>query len=69
MSDKVYKLIEITGTSPNSIEEAVNGAVKKVSETVHKLRWFTVEEVRGHIDGDHVDMWQVTVKVGFTVDD
>lgn len=69
MIDKVYKLIELTGTSANSIEEAVNGAVKKASESVHNLRWFTVEEIRGHIDTDHVDMWQVTVKVGFTVDE
>jgi flavin-binding protein dodecin len=69
MSDKVYKLIELTGTSSNSIEDAVNGAIKKASETVHNMRWFSIEEVRGHIDTDHVDIWQVTVKVGFAVDD
>ena len=68
MSDHIYKLIEITGTSTTGIEDAVNNAISKASESVHNLRWFTVEETRGHIDNGKVDHWQVTIKVGFTLD-
>jgi dodecin len=65
---KVYKKIEITGASPNSIEEAVQHAVARAAETVRNLRWFEVIETRGAINGDQVAEWQVTVKIGFTLD-
>ncbi|WP_153556873.1 dodecin [Roseimaritima sediminicola] len=68
MSDHIYKTIEITGTSTNSIEEAVNNAVRHAAKTVRSLRWFVVTETRGEIDGDAVNHWQVTVKIGFTLD-
>ena len=68
MEDHVYKLIELTGTSTNSVEEAVNAAIKRAHKTINNLRWFQVNEVRGDIDVDHVKHWQVTIKVGFTVD-
>jgi flavin-binding protein dodecin len=68
MDNNVYKIIELTGTSSTSIEDAVNNAVAKASQTVHKLRWFTVQEVRGALNDDAVTQWQVTVKVGFTLD-
>lgn len=68
MSDHVYKIIELTGTSTKSIEAAVNNALKRASETLHGLRWFEMKEVRGDIDQSAVKHWQVTIKVGFTLD-
>jgi flavin-binding protein dodecin len=68
MKDEVYKLIELTGTSTTSIEEAVNTAIKRAHKTIKKLCWFQVVETRGHIDKGKVDHWQVTIKVGFTVE-
>ena len=69
MSDHTYKKVEIVGTSTENIESAVNNALKKASESIHSMRWFEVKEVRGNIDKDHVDHWQVTMLVGFTLDD
>ncbi|MBK9244130.1 MAG: dodecin domain-containing protein [Burkholderiales bacterium] len=69
MSDHVYKLLELTGTSAKSIEDAVGNAISRAGKTVHNLRWFQVTEVRGGIDGGKVASWQVTIKVGFTLDD
>lgn len=69
MSDHVYKLIELTGTSTTTIEDAVNRAVERASKTVKNLRWFQVSEIRGELDGGKVGHWQVTVKIGFTVED
>jgi len=68
MKDEVYKLIELTGTSTTSIEEAVGTAIKRAHKTIKNLRWFQVVETRGHIDKGKVDHWQVTIKVGFTVE-
>jgi dodecin len=69
MKDPVYKLIEITGTSTVSIEDAVNRAITRAHKTVKKLRWFEVVETRGNIDKGKVQHWQVTLKLGFSVDD
>ena len=69
MKDHVYKLIELTGTSSTSIEEAVGKAIKRAHKTVKNLCWFQVVETRGNIDKGKVQHWQVTIKVGFTVDD
>ena len=69
MKDHIYKLIELTGTSTSSIEQAINNALKRAATSVKHLRWFQVIEVRGDIDQDHVSHWQVTIKVGFTVED
>lgn len=68
MSDRVYKKIELTGSSEISIEDAVNNAVAKAAETVRNLRWFEIGEIRGAIDQDKVSQWQVTLKVGFKLD-
>lgn len=68
MKDKVYKLIELTGTSTKGVEEAVNTALKRAGETVHNLGWFQIVETRGSIEKNQVAHWQVTIKVGFTVD-
>ena len=64
----VYKTIELTGSSPQGLEQAISNAVAKASKTLHNLRWFQVSEVRGNIEGDQVAYWQVTMKVGFTLD-
>ena len=68
MKDKVYKQIELTGTSGKSIEDAVNTALARAGKTIKNLRWFQVVETRGDIDGDAVKHWQVTLKVGFEVE-
>ena len=68
MKDPVYKLIEITGTSTTSIEDAVGKAIQRAHKTVKKLSWFQVVETRGNIDKGKVDHWQVTIKVGFSVE-
>ena len=68
MPNHVYKTIELTGSSPKGLEEAIRNAVAKASKTVHNLRWFQVIDTRGEIEGDKVAHWQVTMKVGFTLD-
>ena len=67
MKDPVYKLIELTGTSTNSIEDAVNKAIKRAHKTIKNLCWFQVIETRGNIAEGNVHHWQVTIKVGFAV--
>lgn len=68
MSDHVYKKIELVGSSPNGIEEAVQNALARAGKTIRHLRWFEVMETRGHIENGRIDHWQVTLKVGFTLD-
>jgi dodecin len=69
MPDHVYKHIELTGTSTKSMEDAIQNAVAKASNTVRNMRWFEVLDNRGHIDNGKVTSWQVTVKIGFTLED
>ncbi len=69
MSDHVYKKIELTGSSPNSTDEAIRNAVAKAGQSLRHLRWFEVVETRGHIEDGQVAHWQVTIKIGFTLDD
>ena len=69
MSHHVYKKIELTGSSQTSIEDAVSRAISKAGETVRNMRWFEVSEIRGMIDDNAVGYWQVTIKVGFTMED
>jgi flavin-binding protein dodecin len=69
MSEHVYKLLELTGTSPVGIEDAVEKAIGKASKTVRNIHWFQVVETRGHVIDGKVAHWQVTLKVGFTLDD
>jgi flavin-binding protein dodecin len=68
MSNHVYKTIELTGSSPKGFEDAVANAISKASKTVHNLRWFQVIDTRGEVEGGKVAHWQVTMKVGFTLD-
>jgi len=68
MTNHVYKTLELTGSSPISIEEAVQTAIAKAHETVRNIHWFKVEETRGHVVDGKVAHWQVTVKLGFTLE-
>jgi flavin-binding protein dodecin len=68
MSNHVYKILELTGSSPSSIEDAVNTAIAKASETMRNIHWFEVVETRGHVEEGKVAHWQVTLKVGFTLE-
>lgn len=69
MSNHIYKKIELTGSSPESIDQAIRNAISKASETVRNMRWFEVTEIRGHIDEGAVQHWQVTLKIGFTLEE
>jgi dodecin len=68
MADHTYKKIELVGTSTVSMEDAVNNALTRAAETVRNLRWFEVMETRGNIENGKVAHWQVTIKVGFSLD-
>jgi flavin-binding protein dodecin len=69
MSEHVYKQVELTGSSKISIEDAVQGAVTKAAQTLHNLDWFQVVETRGRIEKDKIAYWQVTLKLGFRLED
>ena len=69
MSDHVYKTVEVTGSSTESSDGAIRKAVAKASQSLRRLEWFTVEEVRGHLQDGAVAHWQVTVKIGFRLED
>lgn len=67
MKNPVYKLIELTGTSTTSMEEAVGTAIRRAHKTIKNLCWFQVVETRGSINKGNVEQWQVTLKIGFDV--
>lgn len=69
MANHVYKVIELTGSSTEGMEDAVRGAVARAAETVRNMRWFEVTETRGHIEGNQIAHWQVTIRIGFTLDE
>jgi dodecin len=69
MSDHVYKTIEITGSSPDGVNQAIDRAVAKASQSVRGLDWFEVTEIRGHIEEGAIAHYQVTLKVGFRLED
>ena len=69
MSEHVYKTVELVGSSTQGMEDAVQRAIAKAAETVRNLRWFEVVDTRGHIEGGKVAHWQVTLKVGFTLEE
>jgi hypothetical protein len=69
MKDPVYKIIELTGTSTTTIEDAVGNAIQRVHKTIKNLRWFQVVETRGNIEKGKVHHWQVSIKVGFAVNE
>jgi dodecin len=69
MSDHVYKSVEITGSSPDGVQEAIERAIAKASETLRNLDWFEVVAVRGALDQGAIAHYQVTLKVGFRLED
>lgn len=68
MSEHVYKSLELTGSSKIGIEDAVNKAIARASQTVRNIHWFNIVETRGHVEDGKVAHWQVTLKVGFTLE-
>lgn len=69
MSDHVYKTVEITGSSPDGVTQAIDRAVTKASQSLRGLDWFEVTEIRGHIEEGTIAHYQVTLKVGFRLED
>jgi flavin-binding protein dodecin len=69
MPDHIYKVVEVVGSSTSTVDDAVRNAISRAAKTVRNMRWFTVEEARGHIEDQMLAHWQVTVKIGFTLDD
>jgi flavin-binding protein dodecin len=68
MSSHVYKHLELTGSSPDGVEAAIRNAIAKANETVRNIQWFEVVETRGHVKDGEVAHWQVTLKLGFTLE-
>jgi flavin-binding protein dodecin len=69
MPDHVYRIIEIAGSSAKSIEDAIHNAVGRASRTLRQVGWFEVVQTRGHVEDGKVAHYQVTLKVGFTIED
>ena len=69
MTDHVYKSVEVTGSSTTGVTEAIDRAIAKASETLRNLDWFEVVSVRGQVDEGRVAHYQVTLKIGFTLED
>lgn len=68
MSEHIYKVVELVGSSETSVEDAVQSAISRASQTLHHLRWFEIVQTRGHIEDGRVRHYQVVLKVGFTLD-
>jgi dodecin len=69
MPDHIYKKIELVGSSPDGFEAAVKNALARADKTLRNMRWFEVAETRGYIDNGNVAHWQVTLKIGFTLEE
>lgn len=69
MDEHTYKKIELVGSSTVGIEDAVKNALARAAKTIRQMRWFEVSEVRGFVENEQVAYWQVTVKIGFTIED
>lgn len=69
MPDQIYKTIELTGSSTTGIENAIQNALDKASKSIRQMRWFEATAIRGHIVDEKVAHWQVTLKVGFALED
>ena len=68
MSDHVYKIVELVGSSKDSIEDAIQTAIKRADATLRNLRWFEVIQTRGHVENGEVSHYQVVLKGGFTLE-
>ena len=69
MSDNIYRIAEVVGSSPNGVDDAIRNAVGRANRTLRNMDWFEMVEIRGHLAGGQVADWQVTVKIGFRLDD
>ena len=69
MADRIYRVAEIVGTSPNGVDDAIRNAVTRANQTLRNIDWFEMTEVRGHLADGQVADWQVTVKIGFRLED
>ena len=69
MDEHIYKKVELTGSSKTSIEDAIQNAIAKAAKTLRNMHWFEVVETRGYIENGKVDYWQVTLKLGFRLED
>jgi len=69
MSEHIYRLAESVGTSPNGVDDAIRNAVSRANQTLRNIDWFQTTEIRGHLADGQVADWQVTVKIGFRLDD
>jgi flavin-binding protein dodecin len=69
MSDHIYKQVELTGSSKTSVEDAVQNAITKAGNTLRNIHWFQVIETRGYVENNKIDYWQVTIKLGFRLED
>jgi flavin-binding protein dodecin len=69
MPDHIYKKLELTGSSTKSSDDAIRAALTKAGKTMRNMHWFEVVDTRGHIENGEVAHWQVTIKVGFTLED
>ena len=69
MNDHVYKQVELTGSSKTSMEDAIQNAITKASQTLRNMNWFQVVDSRGYIENGKVAYWQVTIKLGFRLED
>ncbi|HEX8518530.1 MAG TPA: dodecin [Pseudonocardia sp.] len=69
MADNIYRIAEIVGTSPNGVDDAIRNAVSRANRTLRNVDWFEMTEIRGHLADGQVADWQVTVKIGFRLDD
>jgi len=68
MADHIYKKIELVGSSPKGIEEAVKNALNRAKKTIRNMRWFEIADTRGYLEEGKIAHWQVTLKVGFTLE-
>jgi flavin-binding protein dodecin len=69
VAEHIDRIAEIVGTSPNGVDDAIRNAVSRANQTLRNIDWFEMTEVRGHLSDGQVADWQVTVKIGFRLDD
>jgi dodecin len=69
MAEHIYRIAEIVGTSPNGVDEAIRNAIGRANQTLRNMDWFEMSEIRGHLVDGQVADWQVTVKIGFRLED
>jgi flavin-binding protein dodecin len=69
MADHVYKVTEVVGSSSESVQQAIRNGVERAAETLRNLEWFEVTDIRGHIEGGQVGHFQVSMKLGFRLED